>query len=132
MKFTIASIYLAYKAVRKSGAHTHGRVTLTELSHLYRHESKSDGSITTRNQMINDLGFKIVTLLTSAIKNNARDVEDALQLRFQGLPLGCRLWRSPDQGAKFEMPDGKIHSVGIVYSDQILPMINTGMLKVCK
>jgi hypothetical protein len=60
--------------------------------------------------MMNDLGFKVVTLFTSAIKINARDVEDALQLRFQGLPLGCRLWRtSPDtRGAKFEEPDGKI------------------------
>ena len=104
----------------------------TKKSHLYRHESKSDGSIITRNQMINDLGFKVVTLFTSSIKINARDVEDALQLRFQGLPFGCRLWRSPDQGAKFEMPDGKVHSVGIAYSDQIVPMINAGMLEVCK
>jgi hypothetical protein len=104
----------------------------TKESDLYRHSCKSDGSIITRNQMINDLGFKVVTLFTSSIKINARDVEDALQLRFQGLPFGCRLWRSPDQGAKFEMPDGKVHSVGIAYSDQIVPMINAGMLEVCK
>ena len=103
----------------------------TEESHLYRHESNFDGSIITKKQMIDDLGFKVVTLFTSSIKINARDVEDALQLRFQGLPLGCRLWRSPDQGAKFEEPDGKIHSVGIVY-DQIVPLINEGMLEVCK
>jgi hypothetical protein len=32
VKFTIASIYLAYKAVRKSGAHTHGRVESHSLS----------------------------------------------------------------------------------------------------
>ena len=103
----------------------------TELSPLYRRGIKSDGSIITRKQMIDDLGFKVVTLFTSSIKINARDVEDALQLRFQGLPLGCRLWRSPDQGAKFEEPDGKIHSVGIVY-DQIVPLIYEGMLEVCK
>ncbi len=102
----------------------------TEESHLYRHESNFDGSIITRNQMINDLGFKVVTLFTSSIKINARDVEDALQLRFQGLPLGCRLWRSPDKGAKYEMPDGKVHSVGIAYSDQIVPMIKAGKIKV--
>ena len=29
------------------------------------------------------------------------------------------------------MSDGKIHSVGIVY-DQIVPLINEGMLEVCE
>ena len=57
--------------------------------------------------MEDDLGFKVVTLFTSAIKINARDVEGVLQLRFQGLPLGSRLWRSPDKGAKFEKKMGK-------------------------
>ena len=82
--------------------------------------------------MRDQLGFKVETLFTSSLKINARDVEDALQLRFQHLPLGCRLWRRPDAGAKFEEPDGKVHSVGIVYSDQILPLIEQGMIKVCK
>ena len=102
----------------------------TEESDLYRYGIKSDGSIT-RTQMINDLGFKVVTLFTSSFMINARDVEDALQRRFQGLPLGRRLWRSPDQGAKFEMPDEKVNSVGIVYSDQIVPMIKAGKIEVC-
>ena len=31
-------------------------------------------------------------------KVNARDVEDALQKKFQILPLGCRLWRCVDSG----------------------------------
>jgi hypothetical protein len=104
----------------------------TELSPLYRRGIKSDGSIITRKQMIDDLGFKVVTLFTSSIMINARDVEGALQRRFQGLPLGCRPWRSPDKGAKYEMPDGKVHSVGIAYSDQIVPLINEGMLEVCE
>jgi hypothetical protein len=81
--------------------------------------------------MKDELGFKVETLFTSSLKINARDVEDALQLRFQHLPLGCRLWRRPDAGAKFEKPDEKVHSVGIVYSDQILPLIKQGMIKVC-
>jgi hypothetical protein len=42
-----------------------------------------------------------------SIKINARDVEAALQRMFQCLPLGRRLWRIPDQGAKYELPDGK-------------------------
>ena len=99
----------------------------TEESPLYRHDFESDGSIITAKQMKDQLGFKVETLFTSSLKINARDVEDALQLRFQHLPLGCRLWRRPDAGAKFE----KVHSVGIVYSDQILPLIKQGMIKVC-
>ena len=113
--------------------HTPGRPVLrhTEESPLYRHDIESDGSIITAKQMKDELGFKVETLFTSSLKINARDVEDALQLRFQHLPLGCRLWRRPDAGAKFEKPDEKVHSVGIVYSDQILPLIKQGMIKVC-
>jgi len=95
----------------------------TEENNLYRYVSNPDGSIITRKQMIDDLGFKVVSLFTSKIKVNARYVEDALQLRFQGLPLG---WRRPDAGTKFEESDGKIHTVGIVYSDQIVPLIDKG------
>jgi len=82
--------------------------------------------------MKDELGFKVETLFTSKLKNNARDVEDALQRKFQGLPLGCRLWRRPDVGAKFELPDEKVHSVGIVYSDQIVPLIEEGLIEVCE
>ena len=82
-----------------------------------------------RGQMIHDLGFKVETSFTSKLKVNARDVEDALQLRFQGLPLGCRLWRRPDAGAKFEISDEKVHSVGIAYSYQIVPLIKQGLIK---
>ena len=103
----------------------------TEESSLYRHNIESDGSIITKKQMKDELGFKVETLFTSKFKINARDVEDALQRKFQHLPLGCRLWRRPDAGAKFEEPDGKVHSVGIVYSDQILPLIEQGMIEVC-
>jgi len=79
--------------------------------------------------MLDRLGVKVETLFTSALKINARDVEDALQLRFQGLPLSCRLWRRPDAGAKYEVPDGKVHSVGIAYSKKVLPFIKKGGLR---
>jgi hypothetical protein len=60
---------------------------------------------------------------------NARDVEDALQNRYQHLPLGQRLWREPDRKARWEEPDGTLHKVGIVFSKDILPMIKSGVLK---
>ena len=34
------------------------------------------------------------------------------------MPLGCRLWRRPDVGANFEIPEKdleKVHSVGIAF-----------------
>ena len=80
--------------------------------------------------MKGELGFKVETLFTSKFKINARDVEDALQRKFQHLPLGCRLWRRPDAGAKYEELDGKVHSVGIVYSYQIAPLIEQDWIRV--
>jgi hypothetical protein len=53
--------------------------------------------------MIDYLGFKVEVLFTSKFKINARDVEDALQKRFQSLPLGFRLWRKLEQNFKFQM-----------------------------
>jgi len=82
--------------------HTPGRPVLRhteESPALYRHDIESEGSIVTKGQMKDELGFKVETLFTSKLKINARDVEDALQLRFQGLPLGCRLWCRPNVGA---------------------------------
>ena len=63
----------------------------TEESPLYRHDIESDRSIIMAKQMKEELGFKVETLFTSSLKINAHDVEDALQRKFQHLPLGCRL-----------------------------------------
>jgi len=41
----------------------------TKKSIFYRHTSKSDGSIITRNRMTNVLGFKVVSLFTSKFKS---------------------------------------------------------------
>ena len=76
--------------------------------------------------MRDQLGFKVETLFTSSLQINAGDVEDALQLKYQDLPLGCKLWRRLDAGAKYGEPDEdleikKVHSVGIAYSYQIMP-----------
>jgi hypothetical protein len=78
-----------------------------------------------------DLGFKVEVLFTSKFKINARDVEDALQNKFQHLSLGKRLWKFPDRGAKYELPDGKVHSVGITYSGNIIPLIEKGCILSC-
>mgnify|MGYP001064218773 CR=1 FL=1 len=79
-----------------------------------------------------DLGFKVEVLFTSKFKINARNVEDALQYKFQHLSLGKRLWRSPDRGAKYELPNDKVHSVGIAYSRKIIPLIEEGWIAVQK
>ena len=79
------------------------------------------------------LGFTVMPLYSSKFQVNARDVEDALQKKFQFLPLGCRLWRCVDNGLKYELPDGtdKVHTVSID-SDEIIPMINKGLIEVCE
>ena len=105
----------------------------TVESLLYRTEAP-DESIITKCQMKDSLGFKVMPLYSSKFQVNARDVEDALQKKFQFLPLGCRLWRCVDNGLKYELPDGtdKVHTVSIVYSDEIIPMINKGLIEVCE
>ena len=80
--------------------------------------------------MKDDLGFKVEVLFTSKFKINARDVEDALQNKFQHLSLGKRLWRFPDRGAKYELPDEKVQSVGIAYSGNIILLIKKGWIEV--
>eukprot|EP00979_Chaetoceros_neogracilis_P006297 scaffold1270_cov280-Chaetoceros_neogracile.AAC.4 len=88
----------------------------------------SNESIITGTEMLLNFGFKVELLFESKFMVNARDVEDALQNRYQHLPLGQRLWRAPDCKAKREEPDGRLHKVGIVYSKDILPMIKSGVL----
>ena len=47
----------------------------------------------------------------STLQINACAVEKALQVLKQSLPLGCRLWRCPDKGPKFDKEiDGHLHN----------------------
>ena len=48
-------------------------------------------SVITQKEAETELGFKYIELYASTLKINARRVEDALQKRFQYLPLGTRL-----------------------------------------
>jgi hypothetical protein len=75
-------------------------------------------SVITQKEADMHLGFKYIELYTSTIKLNARRVEAAFQKRFQHLPLGTRLWRAPDKGAKYDQPEdaGKVHKVFLTYS----------------
>ena len=47
----------------------------------------------TMKEAENELEFKAVEVFASRLKVNARMVEAALQMRFQFLKLGVRLWR---------------------------------------
>ena len=58
-----------------------------------------------------EVGFIFFEVYSSTLMINARYVEAALQMRYQHLPLGLRLWRHPDKGKKYDTEiDGKLHS----------------------
>jgi hypothetical protein len=65
-----------------------------------------------------ELEFEEIEVFSSLWKVNARAVEGALQKRFHHLPLGHRLWRDVDKGAKYDTPKdaGKVHKVFLTYS----------------
>jgi hypothetical protein len=78
----------------------------------------TNGSFITMGDAETELEFERVEVYSSLWKINARGVEAALQKRFQHLPIGQRLWRDADKGAKFDTPSdaGKIHKVFLTYS----------------
>ena len=54
------------------------------------------------------------------------------QLRFQYLPLGVRLWRSPDKGHKYDRDDDarKVHKVFVTFSPRVAQMLRERKIKV--
>ena len=78
----------------------------------------ADDSVITQKEAETQLGFKYIELYSSTLKINARRVEAALQMRFQHLPLGTRLWRCVDKGSKYDQPEdaGKVHKVYLTFS----------------
>ena len=92
-----------------------------------------DGSTITMGKARKELGFDRVEVYASTLKINARAVEDALQYRYQHLPLGIRLWRCPDKGSKFDkVVDGKLHKVFITYSHVIAQKLAAHKIKIDK
>ena len=79
-----------------------------------------DSTTITMQQAEEELGFQYVEVYASTLKINARAVEDALQVRYQHLPLGQRLWRCADKGSKYDKEiDGKLHRVFITCSPKL-------------
>ena len=64
-----------------------------ELSEAFPLSFMSNGPRETEKQAKNELQFRAVEVFADRLKVNARKVEEALQRRFQYLPLGVRLWR---------------------------------------
>lgn len=90
-----------------------------------------DPSVITGKQMREILRAKTRLLYQSPLQYNARQVEDGLQRLFMLRELGtCRLFRRLDAMVKFAPPDGKVHKVGIIYSDQIPQFIDRGIIDV--
>mgnify|MGYP004294808473 CR=1 FL=1 len=90
-----------------------------------------NGNTITQVQATRILGFKFVELFASTLKINARRVEDALQRRFQRLPLGTRLWRQVDRGAKYDKAlDGKVHKTFLTFSPLVDQAIRDKKIKI--
>jgi hypothetical protein len=89
-------------------------------------------TVITQKEAEVDLGFKYVELYASTLKINARRIEEALQKRFQYLPLGTRLWRCPDKGAKYDKPEdvGKVHKVYLTFSPNVSWQLRYHTIKV--
>ena len=91
----------------------------------------ADDSTITMKDAKNLLGFTFFEVYSSTLKINARYVEAALQMRYQHLPLGLRLWRYPDKGAKYDKEiDGKLHKVFITCSPRVGQMLAERQIKV--
>jgi hypothetical protein len=91
-----------------------------ETSEYYkqRHWKRStrSESVITGTQFRDILGAKMKVLYKSKLQYNARRVEDSLQYKYlRRLDLGQRLFRFVDRGMKYELPDDKLHRVGIIY-----------------
>ena len=90
------------------------------------------GGIITMKQAELQLGFKYVEIYSSTLKVNARRVEHALQVRYQYLPLGVRLWRAPDKGAKYDRADDAcfVHKVFVTLSPCVVQMLHERKIKI--
>ena len=91
-----------------------------------------DGSIITMKQATQQLDFQYIEIYSSTLKLNARRVEKALQVRFQYLPLGVRLWRGPDKGSKYDHADDarKVHKVFVTFSPRVAQMLRERKIKI--
>ena len=86
----------------------------TQTCDLYRETCSSDKTIITMKQMKDDLAFKVEVLFTSKFMINARDVEDALQKRFQHYLLGIDFgdFQIGEQNMKFQI--GRFTLLGLL------------------
>jgi hypothetical protein len=90
------------------------------------------GGVITMQQAELQLNFKYVEIYSSTLKVNARRVEHALQVRYQYLPLGVRLWRAPDKGAKYDRDDDAcfVHKVFVTLSPCVVQMLLERKIKI--
>ena len=93
----------------------------------------ADGTYIKPSEATSRLGFKFFEVYASTLQINARAVEAALQKLKQALPLGTRLWRCPDKGAKYDKKDdvdGHLHKVYITVSPHIGDMVHNGEIMI--
>ena len=107
------------------------------LDSIYYQQRKEAGapdpSVITGKQMKDILNAKIIPLYKSTLKFNARQVENGLQRLYINTELGKqRLNRKIVGISKLSRPDGKVHKVGIIYSNVIPLFIDMGIIVVRK
>ncbi|WZN65111.1 hypothetical protein HKI87_11g66680 [Chloropicon roscoffensis] len=108
--------------------------SFTRTGHLNRPVLlHANDDVITQKQAVEDFGFEFFVVYHSNIQMNARAVEAAIQHLYQEpLPLGQRLWRKPDMGAKYSLKvDPKVvHQVFITTSPLVTRLIREQQLKV--
>eukprot|EP00122_Pirum_gemmata_P006388 Pgem_evm1s5840 len=76
---------------------------------------------TLKGKELHSLGFKTKIVFESRHMYNARCIENSLQRLHHRQPLGVRLWRQVDKGAKYKISeDEKVHKVGLFYNEKSL------------
>ena len=83
----------------------------------------------TKKEAQDQFDFQFIELASFTLMMNARRVEDALQKKFDHLPLGHKLWRKVDRGGKYDKKvDGALHKVFLTFSAKAMGAAQDGTI----
>ncbi len=94
----------------------------------------NESSEITMNQGRYYLGFLSEIVYESGVLLNASRVEDAIQTKFDDLPLGRKLWRCVAKGKSSDKKDAtepkEVYKVFITYSTKVVDLLNKKQIKI--